>query len=95
MSTRTLADTADSAVWVGWMGLLNDAARMASAAPLERMLRVKAITDTSPPDLTLQRDLTALLAAPLREQQKLIAAALAYREVYEALLESTDPTLHH
>jgi hypothetical protein len=89
------ADTVDSVIWEGWVGMLSSGSRMVSAAPLERMLRIKDIQRTMPPDINADRETQALLRAPLERQQSLIIVALAFRNLYEDILADTDPTLHH
>jgi hypothetical protein len=94
MARRPAVEQADALVWEGWMSLLTHGTKLISQAPLERMLRVKDIYLTVP-STNNDRELQALLGAPLERQRELIMAAVAYRTLYEAILEQVDPTLHH
>ncbi len=91
---RPAVEQVDALVWEGWVSLLRDGTRLLSQAPLERMLRIKDIY-LSTPGTETDRELLAFLSAPLKTQQAVIQAALAYRALYEDLLAQTDPTLHH
>jgi hypothetical protein len=93
---RPEVEKATVAVWSGWLGLINDGARLVSAAPLERMQRIRVIeTTTPPPTFVGSREWAALHNASITELAPLLDAALAFRTAYEAVLEAHDPTLHH
>ena len=83
---RPAVERVDAAVWEGWMGLV------VSQAPLERMLRITTIEASTPPSQPVSRELAALLAADVPTQRQLVLAALAYRGLYEAILEQAG---HH
>ena len=89
---RPAVERVDAAVWEGWMGLVVDGSRLLSQAPLERMLRITTIEASTPPSQPVSRERAALLAADVPTQRQLVLAALAYRGLYEAILEQAG---HH